>query len=198
MSDISEVLKTLLEHTESLDIKENVYLETVNLLKKCFEENESIQNTKPPVIKECNVKINLQNCMCNKECIIKISKIEKIYVNEYDCHYYNIHYNINNGIQRIHKSTYLDNFGFFANTFCKLYRPKVVRFEYNDDIKITYKVEDVLKHMVDLHTYNDRFKTFHFEDEDEDISRLSFNHYDFYKEVFMYIFDFMCIHGLEI
>jgi hypothetical protein len=197
MNDISEVLKTLLEHTESLDLKENIYLTTVNLLKKCFDESEKIKRLKPPIIKECDIKIKLQNCIDSKECLIKLNKIEKIYTNDIGCHYYNIYCSINNGESKMLKINHAEGFEMFSEKFCRIYKPKVIRFEYTDDIKMTYRLDETLKHILDEHTYSDRFKTFEYDEDDEDNSKLCFNHYDFYREVFQWIYHSVCVNGLE-
>ncbi len=197
MTDISEVLKTLLEHTESLDLQENIYLNTVNLLKKCFDENEKLKKIKPPVIKECDIKIRLQNCLDSKECLIKIHKIERIYTNDVGCHYYNIHYSINNGQTKIHKITHIEGFEIFSEKFCRIYKPKVIRFEYTDDIKMTYRLEETLRHIVDEHNYGNKYKTFEYDSEDEEDSRMCFNHYNFYREVFQWIYFSVCVNGLD-
>ena len=197
MSDVSEVLKSLLEHTESLELKENIYLNTVNLLKKCFEENEKLSKIKPPVVRECDIKIKLQNCLDVKECLIKIHKIERIYTNDIGCHYYNIYYSVNNGQNKIHKINHIEGFEMFSEKFCRIYKPKVIRFEYTDDIKITYKVEETLKYIVDEHNFGNKYKTFDYDSEEEEDSRLCFNHYNFYREVFQWIYYSVCVNGLD-
>jgi len=196
MDDISDVLKSLLEHTESLEIKENIYLNTVNLLKKCFEENEKQKKIKPPVIKECDIKIKLQNCIDSKECLIKIIKIERIYTTEIGSHYYNIHYNINNDDFKILKINHAEGFSFFAEKYCRIYKPKVIRFEYTDNVKITYRLEETLKHIVEEHIFSNKYKTFEYDSEDEEDSRLCFNHYDYYREVFQWIYFSICANGM--
>jgi hypothetical protein len=197
MEDISDVLKILLEHTESLELKENVYLNTVNLLKKCFEENEKQKKIKPPIIKECDINIKLQNCLDTKECLLKIHKIVRIYTNDIGCHYYNIHYSINNGQHKLLKINHAEGLEFFSEKLCRIYKPRVIRFEYTDDIKITYRVEETLKHIVDTHIYGDRYKTFEYDSNDEDDSKLCFTFYDFYREVFQWIFYSVCVNGLD-
>jgi hypothetical protein len=197
MSDVSEVLKALLEHTESLELKENVYLNAVNLLKKCFEENEKQKKIKPPIVKDFNIRIRLQNCLDTKECLIRIHKIEKIYTNDIGCHYYNIHYSINNSQIKILKINHIEGFEFFSEKFCRIYKPKVIRFEYTDDVKITYRLEETLKHIVDEHKFGNMYKTFEYEDEEDEDTKLCFNHYDFYREVFQWIYFSVCVNGLE-
>jgi len=197
MTDISEVLKTLLEHTESLDLQENIYLNTVNLLKKCFDENEKQKKINPPVVKDFNIRIILQNCIDSKECLIKINKIEKIYTNDIGCHYYNIHCSINNGQLKLLKISHAEGFEMFSDKFCRIYKPKVIRFEYTDDIKMTYRLDETLKHILDEHVYSDKYKNFEYNTEDEERSEVCFNHYDFYREVFQWIFYSVCVNGLE-
>jgi hypothetical protein len=196
MNDVSEVLKVLLEHTESLELKENIYLNTVNLLKKCFEENDKQKKLKPPVIKECNIKIKLQNCLDSKECLIRINKIERVYTTEIGSHYYNIHYSINNDEYKILKINHAEGFSFFSEKYCRIYKPKVIRFEYTDNVKITYRLEETLKHILEEHTFSNKYKSFEYDEDEEEDSRLCFNHYDFYREVFQWIYLGVCSHGM--
>jgi hypothetical protein len=195
--DISDVLKSLLEHTESLDLKENVYLNTVNLLKKCFEENEKQKKIKPPVVKECNIKIKLQNCLDSKECLIQLTKLERVYTSENGCHYYNINYSINNCETKILKINHIEGFEMFSEKFCRIYKPKVIRFEYTDNIKMTYRLDETLKHILDEHVYSEKYKNFEYNAEDEERSEICFNHYDFYREVFQWIYYSICVNGLD-
>jgi hypothetical protein len=195
-SDTSEVLQEILEHIGNLNLQENVYLNSVNILKKCFEENEKIKKLKPSIVKDCNIKIKLQNCLDSKECLILINKIEKVYNIDYG-HYYNIHYTINNSVVKILKISHLEGFDFFSEKFCRIYKPKVIRFEYTNEVKITYKLEETLKQIVDEHKFNDKYKTFEYDEDDEEESRFCFNHYNFYKEVFQWIYFSTCVNGLE-
>lgn len=191
MEETSDILKILLEHTESLELKENIYLNTVNILKKCFEENERLKKIKPPIIKECDVKILLQNCLDKSECIIKIHKIERIFTNEHGSHYHNIYYNINNGSEKISKITAMEGFCIFSEKYCKIYKPKTIRFE-SEDVKITYRIDDTLKHILDESLYHIKYKTFDFDEDDTEESREYFNHYDFYRKTFEWIHSFLC------
>ena len=195
-SNTSEVLQEILEHIGDLNLQENVYLNSVNILKKCFEENEKIKKLKPSIVKDCNIKIKLQNCLDSKECLILINKIEKAYNLDYGF-YFNIHYTINSGINKILKLSHLEGFDFFSEKFCKIYKPKVIRFEYTDDVKITYKLDETLKQILDEHIYSNKYKNFEYDEDEEEDSKTCLNHNDFYKQVFQWIYYATCVNGLE-